>query len=378
MTPEADARPLFLCEADQFGGAERSLLALSRRLHDRGLPNYLLVYKNRCDLASYATHPLQVVELRPGIGGRRKVAALRAYLASRPASAPHPLVSGYQPALHATIAGVRGFHTLMHDTPALFGDSARRRLPARLRTAVTNRIVGFGLRSGGVTLVNSEFLRDDCRREFNMEAMIARMGGLSGMPAAPQPKPPVAVGGALNLLSICRIEANKRIDWILRALAELERDAAGPLAAPLSHLVDWRLDLAGKGALIEELQRLSETLGLAARVHFHGFVPDQQLETMYANAHLFLMPAVQGYGIPAIEALQRGIPVLLHRDSGVSDILLDTPWATVLHGGESRLAPALAEAIHGVMGRDLRAVPLPQLPSEEEWADQIIALCRWA
>ena len=35
------------------------------------------------------------------------------------------------------------------------------------------------------------------------------------------------------------------------------------------------------------------------------------------------MPAVQGYGIPAIESLQRGIPVLLHRESGVSDILLE-------------------------------------------------------
>ena len=45
------------------------------------------------------------------------------------------------------------------------------------------------------------------------------------------------------MLSVCRIEANKRIDWILRSLAALER------ATPsLSSRANWRLDLAGKGS----------------------------------------------------------------------------------------------------------------------------------
>jgi glycosyltransferase involved in cell wall biosynthesis len=174
------------------------------------------------------------------------------------------------------------------------------------------------------------------------------------------------------MLSVCRVEANKRIDWILRALADLERTAPS-----LSSRVNWRVDLAGKGPLIPQLTELAASLGIAGRVHFHGFVPDSELQTLYDEAHLFLMPAVQGYGIPAIESLQRGIPVLLHRESGVSDILLETPWATVLTGGEDQMPAALSAAIDGVLTGRHHAVPPPSLPTEDGWAEQVARLCGW-
>ncbi len=89
------------------------------------------------------------------------------------------------------------------------------------------------------------------------------------------------------------------------------------------------------------------------------------------------MPAVQGYGIPAIESLGRGIPVLLHRDSGVSDILLDTPWATVFEGDESALTSALQRAITSTSERRHLAAPIPAIPTEDEWSKQVAQLCNW-
>jgi glycosyltransferase involved in cell wall biosynthesis len=266
---------------------------------------------------------------------------------------------------------MRGFHTLMHDTPSLFDDPATHTLKSRIRRAVSNRIIGHGLRSGGRTIVTSEYLRADCRKDFAVEAQIARMGGLTTTDPAKvfRVRP---LRGELRMLSVCRIEANKRIDWILRSLAELER--ATP---PLSARVNWRLDLAGKGPLIPQLTELAAALGIAGRVHFHGFVPDAELLDLYDQAHLFLMPAVQGYGIPAIESLQRGIPVLLHRESGVSDILLETPWATVITGGPETATAALSAAVDGVLASRHHAVPLPKLPTEDEWAAQVAHLCGW-
>ncbi|HKO17252.1 MAG TPA: glycosyltransferase, partial [Acidobacteriaceae bacterium] len=164
----------------------------------------------------------------------------------------------------------------------------------------------------------------------------------------------------------------KRIDWILRSLADLENRVPS-----LSSRVNWHLDVVGKGPLIEALSELAKSLGIHGRVKFRGFVADAELHALYDAAHLFLMPAVQGYGIPAIESLQRGIPVLLHRQSGVSDILRDTPWATVIDGGEDQMTPALASAIGAVVaGRHLQQ-PLPSLPTEEEWAEQVARLCGW-
>lgn len=159
---------------------------------------------------------------------------------------------------------------------------------------------------------------------------------------------------------------------MVRALAKLEH-----ASTPVSSKPDWQLDLVGKGSALEAMRALTAELGLANHVRFHGFVSDEELERLYDAADLFLMPAVQGYGIPAIESLSRGIPVLLHRESGVSDILLATPWATVMEGGEEAMAPALARAIEGVReGRQLR-VPLPELPTEDSWAERVTRLCGW-
>jgi glycosyltransferase involved in cell wall biosynthesis len=369
--PIPDSRPIVITEIEQFGGAERSLLALARWLHQRNIPAHIVTYIDHCNLASYATFPLTVVELQPKPGALRKIAALRGHFKVRPPQLPQPLLSGYQPALHATLAGLRGFHTLMHDTPTLFADEESRSAAARLRIALSNRIIGHGLRSGGNTLVTSEYLRAECRKDFHVEAHIVRMGGLTANdPATPFHLRPVTT--QLHMLSVCRVDSNKRIDWIIRALAELER------ATPsLSSRIDWRLDLAGQGPLIAPLTALAASLGISRRIHVHGFVPDNELQRLYDQAHLFLMPAVQGYGIPAIESIAHGIPVLLHRDSGVSDILLDTPWATVFTGGEENMPPALNSAIDGVLEARHHPVPPPHLPTEDEWAAEVARLCHW-
>jgi len=364
--PLADSRPILITEIEGFGGAERSLLALSHWLHRQGLAHYLLTYVDHCNIAQYATHPVTVLELKPRRGAINKIASLREHYSERGSSPWQLLASGYQPALHATLAGLRGFHCLMHDTASLLG--GHRSLKSRLRFGVSNLIIGHGLRSGGNTIVTSEFLRLECRRDFGVDAEIARMGGLA-CEGSPRIRP---LNRELRMLSVCRIENNKRLDWILRSLAELEK---APVA--LSARVDWRLDLVGKGQLIPSLKEMAATLGMASRVHFHGFLSDDALDALYEQAHLFLMPAIQGYGIPAIEALQRGIPVLLHRESGVSDILMETPWATVLDGGESNMLAAMASAIDKVIEGRHHSVAQPQLPTEYGWAERVAGLCNW-
>ena len=214
-------------------------------------------------------------------------------------------------------------------------------------------------------IVTSEYLQRECEKEFGLKPEIARMGGLPGHSFQFR-----ETKTELRMLSVCRIQANKRIDWILDSLAVLE---AGTM--PLSQRIDWRLDLAGRGALLETMVARAAELGLSDRVHFHGFVPDAELETLYDRAHMFLMPAVQGYGIPAVEALQRGIPVLLHRESGVSDLLLDTPWAEVLEGGQESMTSVLADMVNRVLSGTLREVAPPNLPTENSWAQQVAALC---
>lgn len=362
-----------MSEIEQMGGAERSILALGHWLYRQGIPSHLLTYRDAAGMAAHAAFPLPTVRMLPAetsISGSLipKLAALRRHRMRLPVGTPPPIVSGYQPALHFALVGGGRFHCLMHDTAALFSEPAGRGWQQKLRIRLSDRIIGHGMRrGGGAMIVTSSFLQAECRKDYGLEAEIARMGGL-GRPDALRRRP---LEGKLRMLSVCRIESNKRIDWILRALAGLEH--AQP---PLSSALDWTLTLVGKGSALAAMQQLSKELGLDQRVHFRGYVPDEELEILYNDAHLFLMPAVQGYGIPAIEALQRGIPVLLHRESGVSDILLDTPWVAVLDGGEEQMQPRLEAMIRWLWnGGQMSAGPPPSLPTEESWAERVAMIC---
>lgn len=358
---------IVMTEVIAMGGAERSCIALARWMHEHGLPCHFVLYQDQVRLDRFASHPLPVVQLKPRMDPLHKVMAMRGYFRAR-RNAPPPLMSGYQPALHATLAGLKGFHCLMHDTPSLFSDAASEGLKGKLNRRIWDRIAAHGLRSSGKTIVTSEYLRDETKRVFGVDPAIARMGGLPQTTNF-RPRP---VTTTLRMLSVSRIEANKRIDWMIRALANLEHTAL-----PLSNSVDWHLDIAGKGSHLEPMRALAKDLGVDDRIHFHGFVSDVALQVLYDNTDLFLMPAVQGYGIPAIESLQRGIPILLHRESGVSDILLDTPWATVIHGGEEAMLPGLSNAIASVRAGRHLAASMPPLPTEDSWAEQVARLCGW-
>lgn len=363
---------LLMTEIGNMGGAERSCVALANWLGTQGLPRRFVLYRDTYGVGIHANQPLDVVQLSPGQGARSKIAALRRFLSAHPTGRYAPLLSGYQIALHATLAGIARFSTLMHDTPSLIGQGGVRSAREKLRERVSNAVVGYGLRRaeklGGRTFVHSEYLKDECRRIFGVDAVIVRTGGLP-------PSAPFRIRSAhdrLRLLSVSRVEANKRIGWMLTSLADLEKDEV-----PLSKRVDWRLDVAGTGSALEPLQKMAADLGVASRVCFHGFVTDEQIEGLYNEAHLFLMPARQGYGLPAIEALQRGIPVLLSRESGVSDILLNSRWATVFTGGAEQMTGRLREAIDDVMSERHCAEALPYLPTAEGWTEEVAYLCGW-
>jgi glycosyltransferase involved in cell wall biosynthesis len=68
-------------------------------------------------------------------------------------------------------------------------------------------------------------------------------------------------------------------------------------------------------------------LGIADRVHFTGFVPDEELRLLYGATDLFVFPSLyEGYGLPLAEALACGAPVVASDTSSLTE-LVDDPQA---------------------------------------------------
>ena len=88
---------------------------------------------------------------------------------------------------------------------------------------------------------------------------------------------------------------------------------------------DTQLLIAGRaGWLSEPLQAHAEACGVAARVHFLGFVPDDQLPGLLASARAFVFPSLyEGFGMPVLEAMASGVPVITSTTSALPEVAGD-------------------------------------------------------
>jgi glycogen synthase len=80
--------------------------------------------------------------------------------------------------------------------------------------------------------------------------------------------------------------------------------------------------MAGSGDMLPRMIERSAELGIGSKMIFPGFVSREQGDTLYRMADVFVMPSVsEPFGIVPLEAMQRGTPVIISRQSGVSEVL---------------------------------------------------------
>lgn len=119
------------------------------------------------------------------------------------------------------------------------------------------------------------------------------------------------LGGARVLLCVAQKRPYKNLHRLIRALPEL-----GP---------DVVLVLPGSPTGYErELRALADELGVAARVRFPDWLTDQELEGLYALADAFVLPSlIEGFGLPVLEAMARGLPVACSNVSALPEVVGD-------------------------------------------------------
>lgn len=80
--------------------------------------------------------------------------------------------------------------------------------------------------------------------------------------------------------------------------------------------------LGGKGELLPHLINLSIRLGIVRNVMFLGYIPDELQSKIYSMADVFVMPSTsEPFGITALEAMASGVPTIMSKTSGVSELV---------------------------------------------------------
>lgn len=106
------------------------------------------------------------------------------------------------------------------------------------------------------------------------------------------------------------------------------------------------LVIAGRrGWLSAPIERRAAELGVAERVRFVGYVPDADLPALLSGALAFVFPSLyEGFGMPVLEALACGAPVLTSRTSALPEVagdaaqLVDPLDTAAIAAGMARLA----------------------------------------
>ncbi len=103
----------------------------------------------------------------------------------------------------------------------------------------------------------------------------------------------------------------------------------------------WQLVLAGSlGFGSEEILARIEASPRRADIHVRGYVPDAELERLYRRASLFAFPSLdEGFGMPVLDAMARGLPVLTSTTSALLEVAGDaallvnpTDTSAIAHG----------------------------------------------
>jgi glycosyltransferase involved in cell wall biosynthesis len=118
------------------------------------------------------------------------------------------------------------------------------------------------------------------------------------------------------VLCVAAKRAHKNLHGLIRAFALLDEHAGSPAA---------QLVLPGSANDYErELQALARELGIEDRVRFAGWVSEEDLEDLYAAAECFVLPTFrEGFGLPVLEAMARGVPVACSDIPALSEVAGD-------------------------------------------------------
>ncbi|MHC4156875.1 MAG: glycosyltransferase family 4 protein, partial [Planctomycetota bacterium] len=85
---------------------------------------------------------------------------------------------------------------------------------------------------------------------------------------------------------------------------------------------DVKFVMVGSGDLMHHAVELAAELGIGQKVLFTGFLRGEDVQKIYRMADLFVMPSVsEPFGIVPLEALEHDVPVIISKQSGVSEVL---------------------------------------------------------
>ncbi len=156
-------------------------------------------------------------------------------------------------------------------------------------------------------LVGSRFMK----RELEMNGFAPERVYILPPVVKRVPREPAPMPDEPHILFVGQLIRGKGVDLLLEAIAKLPPQ--------------YGATIVGEGNAREGLQARAQELGLANRVRFTGWVPNESLDKYYAHARVLAVPVrwPEPFGMIGLEAMHHGRPVVAFATGGIPDWLDD-------------------------------------------------------
>ncbi|MCC6501155.1 MAG: glycosyltransferase family 4 protein [Anaerolineales bacterium] len=154
--------------------------------------------------------------------------------------------------------------------------------------------------------VPSNYVKEKVTARFSMTNVIVTPNGVDTKIFHP-----AARGNAIEfpkkyILFVGSIQPRKNLAGLMRAWHEVKDEFNDT----------WLVVAGAAGGVFRSVKFSSDE-----RVRFLGYVPDESLSALYANAELFVLPSFdEGFGLPALEAMACGTPVVVSNGGALPEV----------------------------------------------------------
>lgn len=170
----------------------------------------------------------------------------------------------------------------------------------------------LGLREADIVVCVSHYVRNNIINNYdvNPEKVLVVHNAMERLDKTSVPAPKITSDDKIVLFA-GRITAQKGPEYFLHAAQHVA-----------NHDPNVKFVMAGSGDMLHRMIDLAADLGLADKVLFPGYYTRDDVDRLFGMADVFVMPSVsEPFGIVPLEAMSKGTPTIISRQSGVSEVL---------------------------------------------------------
>ena len=373
---------VFLPFSTRFGGIERLILMLGKHEIFESVSLRMMCFNTEIEFETLSAGRIAIDRIECERNPVAEARAMKRFMRHMGIPSSRVLVLETVGALYASVAMRSGYSMHISDPPSLLPTDrtrhsfsyTRKRKPFQRVTRchacvaeIKHQIVRRGVRKAAKLLTMTQRNREELEQLYGKNADVIYHGI-----ELPEKMLVRSRSGdtPVRFLSVSRLERNKNLDTTIRAFGTLTR--TGSLTPD-----SWHLTIVGEGSVRQELENLALAERVGKNVTFTGFLPDSRLEEAFSESDIFLMPARQGFGLPGMESLARGLLLVVNRDSGVSELYPSSPWVNLVTDLDHDLCEAIEKSVREIRSGEPSKWDPPRIISRTEWSNEILEACDW-